>query len=86
MTAMDGFDESQADGCRDMGRGGVMTPGLVDCHTHLVFGGARADEFEARLEGASYEEIARRGGGILSTVLATREASEQTLFNAALPH
>jgi len=63
----------------------VMTPGLVDCHTHLVFGGARADEFEARLEGASYEEIARRGGGILSTVLATREASEQTLFNAALP-
>ena len=85
MTAMDGFDESQADGCRDMGRGGVMTPGLVDCHTHLVFGGARADEFEARLEGASYEEIARRGGGILSTVLATREASEQTLFNAALP-
>lgn len=85
MTPMDGFDESQEDGCHDMGRGGVMTPGLVDCHTHLVFGGARADEFEARLEGASYEDIARRGGGILSTVLATREASEQTLFNAALP-
>ncbi|NAO97553.1 imidazolonepropionase [Halomonas sp. MG34] len=85
MTPMGGFDESQADGCHDMGRGGVMTPGLVDCHTHLVFGGARADEFEARLEGASYEDIARRGGGILSTVLATREASEQTLFNAALP-
>ena len=85
MTPMDGFDVSQADGCHDMGSGGVMTPGLVDCHTHLVFGGARADEFEARLEGASYEEIARRGGGILSTVLATREASEQTLFNAALP-
>lgn len=85
MTPMSGFDESQADGCHDMGRGGVMTPGLVDCHTHLVFGGVRADEFEARLEGASYEDIARRGGGILSTVLATREASEQTLFNAALP-
>ncbi|MDQ7733365.1 imidazolonepropionase [Halomonas sp. SpR1] len=85
MTPMDGFDESQAEGCQDMGRGVVMTPGLVDCHTHLVFGGARADEFEARLEGASYEEIARRGGGILSTVFATREASEQALFNAALP-
>ena len=85
LTPMDGFDESLADGCHDMGRGGVMTPGLVDCHTHLVFGGARADEFELRLEGASYEEIARRGGGILSTVYATREASEQALFDAALP-
>lgn len=85
LTPMAGFDESLAEGCQDMGRGGVMTPGLVDCHTHLVFGGARADEFEARLEGVSYEDIARRGGGILRTVSATRAASEQALFNAALP-
>ncbi|TVQ70227.1 MAG: imidazolonepropionase [Oceanospirillales bacterium] len=65
--------------------GGVITPGLIDCHTHLVFGGSRADEFELRLEGSSYEEIARKGGGILSTVRATRAASEQELFDAALP-
>lgn len=56
-----------------------VTPGLVDCHTHLVFGGDRAREFEQRLEGASYEEIARAGGGILSTVQATRSATEQEL-------
>ncbi len=55
--------------------GAWLTPGLVDCHTHLVFAGNRAREFEQRLEGASYEEIARAGGGILSTVKATREAS-----------
>lgn len=85
LTPMASFDESLAEECQDMGRGGVMTPGLVDCHTHLVFGGARADEFEARLEGVSYEDIARRGGGILRTVSATRAASEQALFNAALP-
>lgn len=85
LTTMAGFDESLAEECQDMGRGGVMTPGLVDCHTHLVFGGARADEFEARLEGVSYEDIARRGGGIIRTVSATRAASEQALFNAALP-
>jgi len=52
-----------------------ITPGLVDCHTHLVFGGNRAHEFELRLKGASYEEIARAGGGIVSTVAATRRAS-----------
>lgn len=57
-----------------------ITPGLIDCHTHLVHGGDRAQEFELRLGGASYEEIARAGGGILSTVRATRLASEQTLF------
>ncbi len=65
--------------------GGVMTPGLIDCHTHLVFSGSRADEFEQRLEGASYEEIARQGGGILSTVHATRASSEDALFNDSLP-
>ncbi len=65
--------------------GRVVTPGLIDCHTHLVFGGNRAREFEMRLEGAGYEEIARAGGGILSTVRATRAASEDELVAAALP-
>lgn len=60
--------------------GGLLTPGLVDCHTHLIFGGDRADEFQARLRGATYEEIARAGGGIRSTVRATREASEEELL------
>ncbi|WP_205964561.1 imidazolonepropionase [Ramlibacter agri] len=60
--------------------GALVTPGLVDCHTHLVYGGDRAGEFEQRLNGASYEEIARAGGGIASTVRATRAASEQELF------
>lgn len=62
-----------------------ITPGLVDCHTHLVFGGNRAHEFELRLAGASYEEIARAGGGIVSTVKATRAASEAELVASALP-
>lgn len=62
-----------------------ITPGLVDCHTHLVFGGNRAHEFELRLSGASYEEIARTGGGIVSTVAATRAASEAELVASALP-
>jgi imidazolonepropionase len=60
-----------------------VTPGLVDCHTHLVHGGDRAHEFELRLQGASYEEIARAGGGIRSTVAATRAASEQALYDGA---
>jgi imidazolonepropionase len=60
--------------------GALVTPGLVDCHTHLVYAGQRAHEFEQRLHGASYEEIARQGGGIRSTVAATREASDATLF------
>lgn len=62
-----------------------VTPGLVDCHTHLVFGGSRAGEFEQRLQGASYEEISRAGGGIVSTMKATREADEHTLVSAGLP-
>lgn len=62
-----------------------VTPGLVDCHTHLVFGGDRAQEFEQRLEGASYEDIARAGGGIVSSVRATRAASEDELLRQSLP-
>jgi len=62
-----------------------VTPGLIDCHSHLVYAGDRAQEFELRLAGASYEEIARAGGGILSTVKATRAASEDDLVAAALP-
>jgi len=65
------------------GEGRWMTPGLIDCHTHLVYGGNRAEEFELRLTGVDYEEIARRGGGILSTVRATREASEEELYQSA---
>ncbi|NKE47556.1 imidazolonepropionase [Roseomonas frigidaquae] len=65
--------------------GAWILPGLIDCHTHLVFAGDRAREFEMRLEGASYEAIAKAGGGILSTVRATRDASEDALVNAALP-
>jgi len=67
------------------GKGKWLTPGLVDCHTHLVYGGNRANEFEMRLQGKSYQEIANAGGGIVSTVLATRKASEAELFAAALP-
>ena len=66
-------------------RGAWITPGLIDCHTHLVFGGDRADEFERRLGGASYEDIARAGGGIMSTVRATRMADESALLAASLP-
>jgi len=64
--------------------GGWVTPGLIDAHTHLVFGGTRADEFEQRLNGASYEDIARAGGGILSTVRATRAASHAQLLDRAI--
>ena len=66
----------------DLG-GALVTPGLVDCHTHLVYGGDRAAEFEQRLQGASYEDIARAGGGIRATVAATRAASDEELFSSA---
>ncbi|MBS0508875.1 MAG: imidazolonepropionase, partial [Proteobacteria bacterium] len=70
---------------RHDGAGLLATPGLVDCHTHLVYGGQRAGEFAMRLAGASYEEVARAGGGIVSSVRATRAASEDELYAAALP-
>lgn len=70
---------------RDMG-GRLITPALIDCHTHVIHGGNRAAEFEMRLHGASYEEVARAGGGIVSTVTATRRASEDDLVAAALPY
>lgn len=63
--------------------GALVTPGLVDCHTHLVYGGDRAAEFELRLQGASYEAIARAGGGIRSTLAATRQASDDELFESS---
>src|SRR5690606_1870612 len=65
--------------------GRLATPALIDCHTHLVFGGNRAREFDMRLNGASYEEIARAGGGIRSSVSATAAASEDELVASALP-
>ena len=65
--------------------GALVTPGLIDCHTHLVFGGDRADEFDRRLNGVSYEDIARAGGGIASSVRATREANEDDLLAQSLP-
>ncbi|MEM7634656.1 MAG: imidazolonepropionase [Pseudomonadota bacterium] len=64
--------------------GRLVTPALIDCHTHIVYGGNRAREFEMRLQGATYEEVARAGGGIVSTVSATRGATEQELLNSAL--
>ncbi|MGI9506130.1 MAG: imidazolonepropionase, partial [Geminicoccaceae bacterium] len=69
---------------QDLG-GRLVTPALIDCHTHIVFGGDRAREFELRLNGATYEEVARAGGGIISTVKATRAASEDELIASALP-
>ncbi len=70
---------------RHEGGGALVTPGLVDCHTHLVYGGQRANEFAMRLAGASYEEVAKAGGGIVSSVRATREADEDTLYAQAAP-
>jgi imidazolonepropionase len=79
-------DLQAVDGAEVVECGGrLITPGLIDCHTHLVFGGDRADEFELRLEGASYQQIAQQGGGILSTVKSTREASENDLLTQTRP-
>ena len=76
--------KEEAGTSRSLG-GRWVTPALIDCHTHLVFAGDRSGEFEARQAGASYEDIARAGGGIMSTVRATREASADELYAAALP-
>ncbi|MCF5715103.1 MULTISPECIES: imidazolonepropionase [Pseudomonas syringae group] len=73
---------SEHDNCIDLG-GAWVTPGLIDCHTHTVFGGNRSGEFEQRLQGVSYAEIAAAGGGIASTVRATRAASEDELYSSA---
>src|SRR5437870_1469812 len=78
-TELAGFRAKQVDALG----GAWVTPGLVDCHTHLVFGGTRADEHAMRRAGATYEEIAKAGGGIISTVTATREASDDQLLASA---
>jgi imidazolonepropionase len=78
-----GLPEAGATETRSL-EGRWVTPALIDCHTHLVFAGDRAAEFEQRLQGVSYEEIARSGGGIVSTVKATRQASHDTLFESAM--
>ncbi|HRP95973.1 MAG TPA: imidazolonepropionase, partial [Rhodocyclaceae bacterium] len=85
LCRMGALDDALTDDAAEAGRGGLMTPGLIDCHTHLVFAGNRADEFERRLEGASYADIARAGGGILATVRATRAASEDALVASTVP-
>ena len=80
------LDRAQAQGVPEHDAGGAwITPGLIDCHTHIVYGGNRAAEFEQRLNGATYAEIAQAGGGIVSTVRATRQASVDALVESALP-
>jgi imidazolonepropionase len=83
MNTLPGQPEALAEVVHDAA-GGLLTPGLIDCHTHLVFAGNRANEFEQRLEGVSYEDIAKQGGGIQSTVNATRAASEDELFDQSV--
>ncbi len=81
-----GNTEEAPKATREVDAGGkFLSPALIDCHTHLVFAGSRAHEFEQRLTGVSYEEIAKQGGGIISTVNATRNATEQELLELALP-
>jgi len=82
LDELTGAPESCAENVYD-GKGRWLTPGLIDCHTHLVYGGDRAKEFELRLQGASYQEIAESGGGIRSTVAATRLATEDELVNSS---
>ena len=84
MEDLPGRAEELAETVEDCG-GQWITPGLIDCHTHLVFGGNRVREFELRLEGASYEELAEAGGGIRSTVTATRKESESQGPHLNLP-
>jgi len=84
MHELPGQPEAISDAYESV-RGALVTPGLVDCHTHLVFGGERANEFEMRLHGESYEAIARAGGGIVSSVRATRAAGEDELLRQSLP-
>ncbi|MEE5101863.1 imidazolonepropionase [Pseudomonas alliivorans] len=79
---LDQLAEQEAESCVDLG-GAWVTPGLIDCHTHTVFGGNRSGEFEQRLQGVSYADIAASGGGIASTVRATRAASEDELYISA---
>jgi imidazolonepropionase len=79
MDALPGAPSELADEVHDLG-GACVTPGLIDCHTHLVYAGSRASELAMRLQGKSYADIAREGGGILSTVQSTRAASEEQLF------
>lgn len=81
MAEMPFHSDAQVVDCQ----GRLLTPGLIDCHSHVVFAGDRASEFEMRLQGATYEQVARAGGGILSTVRATRAASKADLLAAALP-
>ncbi|MBY4676961.1 imidazolonepropionase [Marinobacterium sp. CAU 1594] len=85
IAPMETLDAARLPGKVTDARGGWLTPGLVDAHSHLVYAGSRAKEFEQRLLGASYEEIARQGGGILSTVRATREASVKQLVELSEP-
>ena len=84
IGAVADLPEGDAAQTRSLG-GRWVTPALIDCHTHLVFGGQRAGEFERRLQGVSYADIAAEGGGILSTVKATRAATEEQLYREALP-
>src|SRR5262245_30486506 len=81
LGALEGWSASQATDARGL----WITPGFIECHTHLVYAGDRGNEFDARQNGASYEDIARAGGGIVATMRATRAASEDELFDASLP-